>query len=93
MIFAAYDKLQDYGFRVHGAMYGASHSVLYAEVAAYKTSKTLYKSFVEVVHRFGNPLRVRSDFAAGHTLIRQHMLVARHGGPRNSFPVGSSIHN
>jgi hypothetical protein len=93
VIFAAYDKLQNYGFRVHRAMDGASHYVLYAEVAANKTSETLYKPFAEAVRRFGNPLCVRSDFAAEHTLIRQHMLAACPGGPRNPFLVGSSIQN
>lgn len=93
MVVAAYDKLAMYGFRVHAGIDGASHYVLWAEVAADKTSDTIYKLFASAVQKFGLPLRVRSDFASEHTLIRQHMEAARPNAPRNPFLVGSLVHN
>lgn len=88
----AYDKLAMYGLRVHGCIDGASHYVLYAKVASDKKQETILEPFRRALERFGAPLRVRSDFASEHTLIRQFMEEAR-PHTRNPFLVGSSVHN
>ena len=35
-----------------------------------RLQKLFISHFAEAVHRFGNPLRVQSDFSIEHTLIR-----------------------
>jgi hypothetical protein len=81
-----------YGLRVHGCIDGASYYVLYAKVANDKTQETIFEPFRAVVHKFGAPLRVRSDFASEYVLIRQLMEQVR-PETRNPFLVGSSVHN
>ena len=88
----AYDKLAMYGLRIHGCIDGASHYVLYAKVASNKTQETIFEPFRRVVEKFGAPLRVHSDFAVEHALIRRLMEEAR-PDIRNHFLVGSSVHN
>ena len=81
-----------YGLRIHGYIDGASHYLLYANVVADKTQETIYEPFRAAVRKFGTPLRVRSNFAAKHVLIREYMEEAR-VDTRNPFLVGSSVHN
>lgn len=81
-----------FGIRIHGCIDGASHYVLYARVASNKTQETLFKPFFAVVQKFCPPLRVRSDFAAEHGLIKRYMEEVR-PATRNPFLVGSSVHN
>ena len=72
---------------------GALHYVLYARVASNKTQETLFEPFSKAVQKFGGPpLRMRSDFASEHALIRRYMLKVRFE-TRNPFLVGSSMHN
>jgi hypothetical protein len=78
-----------FGLRVHGCTDGASHYVLYTKVANVKTWETIFEPDV---HKFGGPLRVKSDFASEHVLIRQLMEQVR-PETRNPFLVGSSVHN
>lgn len=48
-----------YGFRVHAAIDGASHYVMWAQVAPNKTKEVIYEPFRLAVQKFGVPLRVR----------------------------------
>jgi hypothetical protein len=89
---AAYDKVASYGLRVHACIDGASHYVLYAKVAIDKRAETIYKPFAVAVQKFGLSLRVRSDFASEHVLIREHMERG-HLDATNVFLVGSSVYN
>lgn len=82
-----------YRFRVHAAIDGASHYVLWAQVAPNKTKEVIYEPFRLAVQKFGVPLRVRSDFASEHVLIKQYMETTRPNHPQNPFLVGSSVHN
>ena len=66
--------------------------MFYARVASNKTQETLFEPFFAIVQKFGPPLRVRSDFAAEHSLIKRYMEEVRHG-TSNPFLVGSSVHN
>ena len=68
-----------FGIRIHGCIDGASHYVLYARVASNKHQETLFEPFSKAVHKFGPLLRVRSDFAAEHALIRRYILEVRSG--------------
>jgi hypothetical protein len=81
-----------YGLRVHGCIDGASHYDLYAKVALDKTQETIFEPFRAAVEKFGTPLRVRSNFALEHVLIRQFMEEAR-ADTRNLFLVASSVYN
>ena len=81
-----------FGIRIHGCIDGASHYVLYAHVASNKTQETLFEPFSAAVLKFGPPLRVRSDFATEHSLIKRYMEEVRLE-IRNPFLVGSSVHN
>jgi hypothetical protein len=81
-----------FGIRIHGCIDGASHYVLYARVASNKTQETLFEPFSAAVQKFGPPLRVRSEFAAEHALIKRYMEEVRPATCK-PFLVGSSVHN
>ena len=81
-----------YGLCIHGCIDGASHYVLYANVARDKTQETIFEPFRATVQKFGTPLRVRSDFAAKHVFICEYMEEAW-VDTRNPFLVGSLVHN
>jgi len=88
---AAYDKLAQYGFRVHGAIDGASHFVVYMKVALNKKVGTIYSAYKSAVDRFGHPLLIRSDYATEHSLVRKNLEMARPNV--NCFRTGASVHN
>ncbi|KAG0572453.1 hypothetical protein KC19_VG096500 [Ceratodon purpureus] len=73
----SYDKLAMYGLRAHGCIDGASHYVLYGKVASDNTQETVFEPFRRAVEKLGAPLRVQSDFASKHALIRQLMEEIR----------------
>ena len=81
-----------YSLRIHGCIDGASHYVLYANVAKDKTQETIFQPFKAAVQKFGTPLRVRSDFAAEHVFVYEYIEEAR-VDTRHLFLVGSSVHN
>ena len=72
-IFLAYDKLVNYGFCVHAKIDGASHYMLWAKVALDKKKTTIFEPYVRTMEKFGCPLRIRSDFAKEHVLIKEHI--------------------
>lgn len=64
----------------------------YMHVLHQTRPRTLFGPFSAAVQKFGPPLRVRSDFAAEHGLIKRYMEEAQFR-IRNPFLVGSSVHN
>ncbi|CAM6087549.1 unnamed protein product [Calypogeia fissa] len=87
----SYDKLARWGFRVHGAIDGAMHFVLYMHVAMNKTAVTIFEGYRHAIARFGHPLMIRSDYAGEHRFVQRNMERAR---PNSlCFRTGSSIHN
>ena len=69
----AYDKLSMFGLQIHGCIDGASHYVLYARIASNKTQETFFEPFSIAVQKVGPSLRVRSDFATEHSLIKRYI--------------------
>ncbi len=50
-----YDKLAMYKLQVHASIDGASHYVVYAQVACAKKKETIFEPFMVVMAKFGVP--------------------------------------
>jgi hypothetical protein len=90
-ILAAHDKLARWGFRIHAAIDGATHYVVYLVVSVNKRMETIYDAYRQGVDKFGHPLMIRSDGAKEHNLIRADILQARPN--TNAYRIGPSVHN
>lgn len=88
----SYDKLAKWKFRIHGGIDGASHYVLWCEVATDKLATTIFKGYKAAVDLYGHPIRIRSDYAAEHNLVREDQERARPEVVK-PFLTGSSVHN
>jgi hypothetical protein len=89
---AAYDKLAKWKFKIHGGIDGASHFVLWCVVATDKLATTIFKGYKAAVDVYGHPIRIRSDYATEHSLVRQDQERARPDVIK-PFLTGSSVHN
>jgi hypothetical protein len=89
---AAYDKLAKWKFRIHGGIDGASHFVVWCVVATDKLATTIFKGYKAAVDMYGHPIRIRSDYAAEHNLVRADQERARPDVIK-PFLTGSSVHN
>jgi hypothetical protein len=65
----AYDKLAKWKFRIHGGIDGASHFVVWCVVATDKLAATIFKGYKGMVDMYGHPIRIRSNYAAEHSLV------------------------
>ena len=92
LIFVAYDKLVNYGFRVHAKIDGASHYMLWAKIALDKKKTTIFELYVRVVEKFGCPLQIHSNFAKEHVLIKEHIGRER-AGTQVPYIMGSFVRN
>ena len=66
--------------------------VTYLRCSTNNKASTVYELFLEAVHNFGLPSRVRSDQGRENILVAQHMLEHR-GMDRGSIITGRSTHN
>ena len=85
-------KLVRWGFVTHGCIDGYSRMITYLKCSTDNKASTVYKSFLEAVHKNGLPSRMRSDHGGENILVAQHMLEHR-GKGRGSIITGRSTHN
>jgi hypothetical protein len=88
---AAHDKLAQWGIRIHGAIDGGTHYVVYMIVCLNKLSEKNYEPYQSAVNKFGHPLMLRSDYASEHVLIKEDIERARPN--TRAFCTGPSTHN
>ena len=81
-----------WGFVTHGCIDGYSRMITYLKCSTDNKASTVYKSFLEAVHKNGLPSRMRSDHGGENILVAQHMLEHR-GMGRGSIITGRSTHN
>ena len=65
---------------------------VYLKCSSNNRSSTVYSLFLEAVHQYGLPSRVRSDQGRENYRVAQHMIEHR-GAERRSMITGSSVHN
>ncbi|CAM6087243.1 unnamed protein product [Calypogeia fissa] len=87
----SYDKLAQWGFKIHGAIDGATHYVVYMDVTLNKKAMTIYLAYIRAVQRFRHPLMIHSDYATEHTFVRQDLEMARPNS--RCFRMAASVHN
>ena len=88
----SHHKLIRWKFVTHGGIDGYSRLIVFLKCSTNNRSLTLYNLFLEAVHNYHLPSRVRTDQGGENVLVAQHMLEHR-GSERRSFITGSSVHN
>ena len=73
-------------------MDGGTHFVLWAMVATDKKAETIFSAYKLAVDLYGHPVRIQSNYAAEHCLVRDDIQQAR-PNVRTPFLTRSSIHN
>jgi len=73
-----------------GGIDGYSRMIVFLRCSTNNKSLTVYSLFLEAVHKYGLPSRVRTDQGRENVLVGQHMIEHR-GADRMS--IGSSLHN
>lgn len=81
-----------WGFVIRGAIDGKSRTITYLEATTDNRADSHLQSFMTGVHRYGVPLRTRSDKGGENVLIAQFMIMNR-GTGRSSHICGRSVHN
>lgn len=85
-------KLIRWRIVTHGGIDGFSRIILFLQCSTNNRASTVYDLFLNAVHQYGLPSRVRSDQGRENIQVAQHML-RHHGVNRRSIIVGSSVHN
>ena len=77
----------------HCGIDGYSRLVLFLKCSNNNRADTVYNLFLEAVHQYGLPSRIRCDQGRENNIrVAQHLLHHR-GAERRSVLVGSSVHN
>lgn len=66
--------------------------MVWGKVASNKRKETIYEAYCSAIHKYGHPLRIRSDYAGEHSLVERDIVAAR-PGVRRPYLTGSSVHN
>ena len=66
--------------------------MLWAKVATDKKAETIFSAYKSAVDLYGHHVRIRSNYAAEHCLVREDIQRAR-PNVWTPFLTGSSIHN
>ena len=89
-----YHKLIRWRIVVHGGIDGFSRLIVYLHAATNNQSDTVLRNFLQAVHVYGLPSRVRSDRGGENVRISEYMLNHDQRGPgRGSMITGHSVHN
>ena len=85
-------KLVRWRLVTHAGIDGYSRLIVYLRCSTNNKARTVYELFIEAVHQYHLPSRVRSDQGGENILVGQHMIEHR-GAARRSMITGSSVHN
>lgn len=88
----SHHKLIRWRIITHGAIDGYSRLIVYLQCASNNKATTVYECFLNAVHIYKLPSRVRSDQGLENILVARHMVDKR-GAERHSMITGSSTHN
>ena len=69
-----------------------SRLIVYLHCSTNNQARTAYELFLEAVHQYHLPSRVRSDQGGENILVAQHMIQHR-GAARRSIITGPSVHS
>ena len=79
-------------FITQGGIDGYSRLIVFLKCSTNNRSRTMYEVFLDAVHKYHLPSRIRTDQGGENVLIAQHMIEHR-GADRRSVITGSSVHN
>ena len=85
-------KLIRWGFVLHHGIDGFSRLVTFCRFSGNNRAETVLQLFRKAVERYGQPLRIRTDYGGKNVQIWRDM-VNTHGEESRSVVVGSSVHN
>jgi len=71
------EKLQPWGFFVHGCIDGYSRRICYLECTPDKEAATVRRFFLQAVDKLGWPSRVRGDHGTENNAVEQEMIQKR----------------
>ena len=85
-------KLIRWGFVLHHGIDGFSRLVTFGRFSGNNRAETVLQLFREAIERYGQPLRIRTDYGGENVDIWRDM-VNTYGEESRSVVVGSSVHN
>ena len=85
-------KLIRWRLVTHGGIDGYSRLITFLRCSTNNTAPTVLSAFSGAVHRYGVPLRVRSDLG-GENVDVWRFMIAQHNGDESVVITGSSTHN
>lgn len=85
-------KLVRWRMVTHAGIDGYSRLIVYLRCSTNNQARTVYELFLEAVHQYHLPSRVRSDQGGENILVAQHMIQHR-GAAGRSIITGSLVHN
>lgn len=85
-------KLINWRFVIHGSIDGFSRTISYLKCSTNNRADTVLELFEEAVHKFGCPVRVRSDHGTENIGVARMMLETR-SDISSPFITGRSVHN
>ena len=84
-------KMIRWHFVIHHGIDGFSRLVMFCRCSGNNRATTVFLPFQEAVHKYGRPIRVRTDHGEENICIWRDM-TASHGEEARSVIVGSSVH-
>lgn len=88
----SHHKLIRWRIVTQGGIDGYSRLIVYLECSSNNRAETVYNLFLNAVHNYELPSRVRADQGLENIMVARHMIETR-GAERHSMITGSSTHN
>ena len=79
---------------IHGPIDGYSRMPVFLKCSFNNRADTVLSYFKEAIHKYGLPLRIRTDYGGENFDVAQYMWSQADRGPEtNSVIMGRSVHN